>query len=629
MNQFSGREMIVRLICRAGELGGFRGGRSCGRWFLFGLAVGWLGLTAGTLPCRGAEQGGVTLAGMRAWSLWLAPDAIPAERTAAEEFGALFERVTGEAVEEVAGERPLGPAIYLGPLELAEEDSVVPQGEAFRIRVSGDGVEILGERPRGLLFGVYEFFERFAGVRYLTWDHTYIPAGAKDREVPFGTVSVRPVFSYRNSYYGENFEHPEFTVRLRLNTFADEPEWGGVTPQGLINHSFHRQLPVARYGEEHPEYFALIDGKRVLEAYGDPQPCVTNPDVINIVTEAVLAEIEAHPERHNFSVSQNDNDRYCRCERCEAINAREGTPMGAQLYLVNEVARRVEAVHPEVMIGTLAYWYTRHPPKTMRPRPNVQIQLCSIECCTRHAINDPDCPRNRSFCRDMDRWNEICDEIWIWNYNVNFRAYDRPFPNLKSIGDNVRYFRDRHGKGVFMQAAYNTVAGEFSDLRNYVIAQCLWNPKQDSWDLAMEFCRLHYGPAAEPIQSAIRLIHAHAEKKQVHPGCFPSVEEVGLTPQVAARLMEFFNQAGDRASSNLEIRRRVEKASLCAYRAMLDMDEPVKRSDSTWVPLSSEEIRTLVADYIALCKKYNLSRPGEHIPAEEFFQKLKKATARK
>ena len=76
--------------------------------------------------------------------------------------------------------------------------------------------------------------------------------------------------------------------------------------------------------------------------------------------------------------------------------------MGSLLTFVNGVADEVAKQYPHVKVGTLSYWYTRKPPKTIKPRPNVQIQLCSIECCMMHPITDPCCPKNVEFCRDMD-----------------------------------------------------------------------------------------------------------------------------------------------------------------------------------------------------------------------------------
>jgi hypothetical protein len=159
------------------------------------------------------------------------------------------------------------------------------------------------------------------------------------------------------------------------------------------------------------------------------EPCLTHPDVLKIVTDAVLAELKANPHRENISVSQNDNDKHCLCPKCKAIDDREGTPMGTLLEFVNAIADVVAKEHPGVKVGTLSYWYTRKPPKTLKPRPNVQIQLCSIECCVVHPINDPNCAKNVQFCSDMAEWGQLTQEIFIWNYNTNFSNYLLPFPN--------------------------------------------------------------------------------------------------------------------------------------------------------------------------------------------------------
>ena len=100
--------------------------------------------------------------------------------------------------------------------------------------------------------------------------------------------------------------------------------------------------------------------------------------------------------------------------------------MGAQLAFVNAVAERVEEVHPDGSVGTLAYVHTRKPPKTLRPRHNVRIQLSSTECCTLHTIDNPKC-KNWAFGKDLYEWSRICDDVWVWNYNTNFHASEFEF----------------------------------------------------------------------------------------------------------------------------------------------------------------------------------------------------------
>src|SRR4030095_15651655 len=91
--------------------------------------------------------------------------------------------------------------------------------------------------------------------------------------------------------------------------------------------------------------------------------------------------IKEHPEATIISVSQNDTANWCQCETCKALDDAEGTPAASLLKCVNTIAEDIEADYPKVRIDTLAYQYTRKPPKTLKPRQNVIIRLCSIECC--------------------------------------------------------------------------------------------------------------------------------------------------------------------------------------------------------------------------------------------------------
>ena len=282
--------------------------------------------------------------------------------------------------------------------------------------------------------------------------------------------------------------------------------------------------------------------------------------------------------------------------------------MGSLLTFVNAVADAVAEKHPDVMIGTLSYWYSRRPPATIRPRPNVQIQLCSIECCLIHSIDDPNCPRNIEFCRDMREWGKICDQIFIWNYNTNFHNYLLPCPNLRVIGPNVRYFLANNAKGVFMQAAGNANGAELSELRNYMMSRLLWDPSQNEERLMDEFLDLHYGTAAGPIREFIRRVHDKAAASGRHHNCFGRLADYGLDDTDAWAGLDAFARALDLADNDA-VRARVERASACAYKAAL---EPVWYADKG--PLSPkliETMRPVARRFFALCEKYSIDRHRE------------------
>ncbi len=561
------------------------------------------------------------------WTVVVAKDAIPSEHYAAQEFQSLFQRMTGETLPIQATPPQPTHNIFIGwgkEMEAASVGfSVADLGdEELRIRIRPDNIVIAGGRPRGTLYGVYEFFERYCGVRFLTFDHTHVPK-PETVTIPCEDHTYTPPFSFRWSYYHENAAHPDFAARLRCNTVTNDEKLGGVTPQGLINHTFYRYINVEKHGKDHPEYFALINGERRLDVGGGgPEPCVSNPEVIQIIADGILADLRANPGRKNISCSQNDNDAYCRCDNCEAINEREGTPMGSNLYLVNKVAEAVEKEFPDVKVGTLSYWYTRKPPKTMKPRDNVQIQLCSIECCTTWPLDNSNIKKNVEFCRDMEEWGKICDDIWVWHYNTNFASYDLPFPNLQAIGPNVRFFQRNNVKGVFMQANGNGNAGEFSELRNYVMSRCLWNPELDSWALTEEFCKLHYGPAAEAILTYLLYIRVVAEGSGAEPGCFGTPAEFGLNAEVAAKSIAYFTKALRKAESP-ELKARVEKASICAYRALIECGGHYSFEDGKVRLVFGKGHEDAAQRYIELVERHGMTMASERMPAAEFTAQLR------
>jgi len=525
----------------------------------------------------GPSPRGVDLADMAGWDIVLGADAIASEAYAAAEFQKHFAAAAGITLPIVNDVSSLRRHVLIGSGKALRASSVSFDtdkmgDEDLRIVIRDDLIAIAGGRPRGTLYGVYTFLEDYLAVRFLTTDHTYVPKVGDCHVVGPVDRSYHPPLAFRWSYYGETNKDPVFAARLRCNTVTKAEKLGGATGRVLINHSFYRHISSKKYGKEHPEYFCMVGGKRLARVRNDArdnEPCLTNPNVLRIVTRAVLDEIKRHPNRENVSVSQNDNAKYCRCPVCATIDTREGTPMGSLLTFVNAVADEVAKEHPNVKVGTLSYWYSRKPPKTIRPRPNVQIQLCSIECSVIRPISDPASKRNRRFCADLQSWRKLCDDICIWNYNTNFRNYLLPCPNLRVIEPNIRFFVANNARGIFMQGAGNARGAEMSDLRNYVTSRLLWNPNLSGQLLIDEFLDLHYGKAADPIRRFINLVHDNAEAKGIERNCFGSAKDYGIDESIATRGLEAFAEAL-RLAEDDAVRARVEKASVCAYRAAVE-----------------------------------------------------------
>ncbi len=561
----------------------------------------------------------VTLKQLATWRVVVPQDATASEQYAADEFVALFELASGVALERGEAVPESGGYIFIGQAQDVSTDSLGEEGLAVIIEPTH--ITLTGGRPRGVLYAVYEFFERCLGVRFLTADHTFVPADIASKSISCERFTFVPDFQFRWSYFQETRQDHAFATRLRTNTIQTDEKLGGQCGYGLINHSFHNLLPVSKYGDEHPDYFMFWKGERAVE-YNDtwgmgPNPCYASEGAFDVIVESARAYIEKDPNRKNISLSCVDSHAHCQCEQCLQMNAAHGGTSGSHFAFINKVARHFKSEYPDLFVGSLAYYHTRHAPKDMVMEDNVQIQLASIECCTHHALDDPHCPKNRLFYQDLKAWSKISNNIMIWNYNVNFHRYDLPFANLKSIGPNVRLFRDNHVTGVFMQGAGNSRNSDMSDLKNWVISQCLWRPGSSSWDLALEFCRMHYAESAGPIIDWLSLLHNHVALSQVHYNCFPKASDMNLDVKMGSKALEYFKKALALAQSD-EVYARVEKASICAYRLLLEASPRVKVDGKYWITLP-EGHEDALAQYQALTQKYNTDQPAERVTYEELY----------
>jgi hypothetical protein len=339
---------------------------------------------------------------------------------------------------------------------------------------------------------------------------------------------------------------------------------------GLFVHTFNVLMPPEKYFDAHPEYYSEIKGKRTNIR---PQLCCTNEDVVRICTEELRKRIQADPEAYVYSLSQNDWGNYCECAKCQALAKAEDSQMAPVLQLVNRVAEALEKEFPKKAIETLAYQWTRKPPKTMRPRPNVIIRLCSIECCFMHPLATCNAPENQAFVRDLEGWATVANRLWIWDYVTSFNHFLCPFPNLRVRDDNIRLFIKNHVTGIFEQDDYISLNGELSPLSGYLGAKFMWNPNYDENTAINEFLQGVYGKAAKPIRKYIDLIHDRVEKKNIHAHIWVGPNDATyLDDKLLAKADALWQKAERQVASQPGVLERVKIARLCVDYAIIERE---------------------------------------------------------
>lgn len=520
------------------------------------------------LPARGVlllEFSGQGLCvaedGRSNYRIVIAKAALPSTRYAAEELQKHLKQICGAELPIVDDTQPAQPhEILVGRSSRLKElgltiDFAALGQEGYVLRTDGTHLVIAGGEPRGTLYGVYGLLEDHLGCRWFTPEIQRIPKQSRLTLPPLDERRT-PVFEYRETYTWESYD-ADWMARNRLNGAGGRgrllerqgirlpvPELearhgGGIRfGFGFFVHTMEKIVPAGKYFAAHPEYFAIWKGKR------DPaQVCCSNEDVIRLCTDGILAAMREQPDATVFSLSQNDNGKYCQCEQCDAIAKAEGTKMGPLLHLVNRVAEATEKEFPDKLVETLAYQWSRQPPKILRPRRNVVIRLCDIECCFAHPLASGCTARNATFVADLQAWSRACQRLWVWDYTTNYANYLLPLPNKRLLDANIRLFAENGVAGVFEQGTYDTFDSEMAALKAYLIAKFLWNPHYDRRRASSEFLNAYYGPAADAIQAYLDLIHDFAEQKPVHVGIYAAPTNGNMPPGVLAQASTLWDHA--------------------------------------------------------------------------------------
>lgn len=503
------------------------------------------------------------------YTIVLARNVAPATRHGAEELRTFLREMTGADIPIVDD----GAAVEGGMIVLGDRDRIEALGvevdyaalgtEGYILKTAGKHLVIAGGEPRGNLYGVYGLLEDHFGCRWFTPELSRIPRSDRLR-LPRLDETVIPALEYREPHIWANRD-ADWAARNRMNSGRFDSQLaechGGKVDwaPGYFVHTFERLVPKKEFYAAHPEYFSLVGGKRIPEL---SQLCCTNPEVIRLVTERTLQVFRDNPDARLVSVDQNDCYNYCECEACQALAQKEGSQMAPVLALVNTAAEAVEREFPGRSIVTLAYQWTRHAPKSLRPQDNVIIRLCSIECCFTHPFDECDGPINKGFVTDLSDWSKISNRLWMWNYTTDFSHFLLPFPNLLHRQRDLRLLIGNHVTGVFQQDTPSMKYGELSELGAWVHAKLLWNPEYPVDEAITEFLDAYYGPAAADIRAYMDYIHDKARRDNVHMGCYESPEARLFAGDFFAVADSLLDRAEAAASGNPEVAERVRAVRL-------------------------------------------------------------------
>ena len=541
-------------------------------------------------------------------------DATITDAYAAERLKYYLDEITDGDIAVITDDAQADYEICVGATNRDDTDFSSSADGSYVITSSADSIIINGAGNKGTINGVYAFLEKYCGCHWYEAEVIIIPDN-KDLSVPADiNDTYTPFFEYTETDT-MSARDAEFSVANGLTggIYKDlsaqqghAVEYIGGSSHTLVN----GYCKPAVYFEEHPEYYALRNGKRQ-----PTQLCLTNEDVKDVVTQEVFAMLET---KHNpeasvqiLSLTQADNGEYCECDNCKALDNANGSQAGTMLTFVNEIAGRIKATgrYDNIAFDTFAYQYTRKAPTAVVPRDDVIVRLCSIECCFGHTLDDPDCKDNAAFMKDLEAWSKLCDRLYIWNYNLNCDESINIYANFGTLQRNTQIFYEHNVKGIYQQGVFYIAEsdGEFGEMKTYLLSKLMQNPYLDYEQEMLGYLTGVYGPGGVYLKEFIDIVTKHAVTGIRHL----YIEEdsrfslLGIMPWEVERCNELWAQAKAEAENETQLN-RIERSELCwRYWKCSTMNSEFSRLQHPYLWMKAN--KELYNDFV----KFGITRMGE------------------
>ena len=463
------------------------------------------------------------------------------------------------------------------------------------IKTVGKDLILAGGPRGGTMIAVYSFLQDIVGCRWWTGEAESIPS-KPNLTVPDTNIVYHPPFDFRVITAGKYAGRKPFIYKLRLSTDTNfDPDGGSI---------LRELLPERKYFMEHPDWYAYIpegdkgkgkytwdfalkymkeDGNEekyelVMKTRRLPkQPCMTNEEVLQTVTQNVLEHLKEEYHKWKYQpkivwIVQQDGRYYCKCDRCKALSEKEGSESAAWVKFLNSVSERVEKDYPDVLIGMHAYLFTIKPPKTIKPRDNIVIYMAVLD--RNHKIPVGELPDIKDYAK---KWCQLAKHVYLWDYTANFRNFIFPHPNHYVIGPSIKYCYDVGFNGMRIQGSFGKLS-EFVYMRNWMIAQLMWDPTLDDRALMKEFLDGYYGAASPYLQKYIDLldeiIHRDGGK---HLSCYLTSTEGWLTLEDLNTATNLINQAATAVAGDATLSKRVRRLRYSVEVVWLERYEEFKK----------------------------------------------------
>ncbi|MBM4085301.1 MAG: DUF4838 domain-containing protein, partial [Planctomycetes bacterium] len=436
-------------------------------------------------------------------------------------------------------------------------DEVLPNLGGYLIKTLDPRTLVIrGRTETATVNGVVGFLKRYVGVR----QYWVGKPGSLGEVIPSRPTLRVPELEWRDWPYCFSrtmSERPFFGDRGQALGFYRKQE------TLRCSENYDAWLPPKQYGPTNPDFFSLISGKRRVPTADSGasgwQPCASNPNVVRVMGDAVADYFRKNPDAVGINFSINDGGGDCMCEGCRAMDApnadysRQIGMSDRYVKLTIQVCERVRREFPSKLVVYLAYAAGRLPPKTVAPDPMLLPVLTT--------------PGNAF--EAWDQWMKTgVRHLGLYVHHDDL-FFILPKFDLRQAAKRIRYVVASGRMRVFYMEMHTS--WPFNDIVPYVIAELLWDPRQDVDAMLNEYYTSFYGPAGEPMRAFHRALEGGYERwlqEEGEPHWFGkdissirhgrSWEQFRvLTPEEAARASAALTQAAAAAKTDAKAAERI------------------------------------------------------------------------
>jgi hypothetical protein len=443
--------------------------------------MGWFAVAAVCISSARAAEGAIDLVvNGKPAAVIVTPAQLPEfVQLAVDELVADIAASTGAtlAVERVSSpdrlEIHVGQTDYVQSLNLPLKELGV---DGFQILFpAANRVVLAGGSETGTEFAVYDFLERYVGVRWLFPGEigTHVPRD-NGLVIPAVPVESRPAYISRviSTYHAERWLHQQ------------KQHW---TIQQ--HHNLNKLFAPDKYYDRHPEFYPLIDGKRQKpepEGYGW-QPVLDAPGIVDAAVESIDRYFDQNPSVTSFSLGVNDNNNFNHPATYEnSVRLKDYSDY--YFNFTNQVIEGVLKTHPDKWFGCLAYVGVTDPPRNVKVNGRMVPYIC---------IDRQGWASEEGRQKDMERtrnWHAAAPVIGWYDYIYGGDMYRIPriYPHL--MGQYIKFGSENGVKAMYAElyASPEWIDGP----KLYLFMKLLWDPNTDVDQTLSEWYRLAVGEKA-------------------------------------------------------------------------------------------------------------------------------------